>query len=115
MTDSAPILIGFSVSAVAGALKIIGNVVGDLPKWMDCYCLPGAVILGLSYVCIHLWRDGKDQRDARIKDRDDAVAREEARLMERKNRDEAMLRATFEQTAELKALRQAIEDSAKTE
>ncbi len=79
MTNTSSIIAGISVSVAGFVAKTLGQTAEVLPEWMDRYGLPGAVIAGMSYACLHLWRDGRTQREDRIKDRDTFIAKMEVR------------------------------------
>jgi hypothetical protein len=96
---------GFSVVSWVGGQIAQANV--DLPDWVKSADTP-LVILGLGYGVVHLWRELRAERNARISDRDSYIGMMRTDADKAAQSRENLLRATETQTGEFRALRREI-------
>ncbi len=99
--------IGFSTATAAWGASHLAQAVDQLPPWVKTLDTP-LVVIGLGYGIVHLWRELKRERDARIKDNENFINRLDQRDARTEESRNALLKATLDQTAEFKALRREI-------
>lgn len=85
----------------------LAQAVDAIPPWIKAADTP-LVVLGLGYGIIHLWRELRSERQARINDRDSFIATLRDDSGKAAASRETLVRAAEQQTAEFKALRREI-------
>lgn len=92
----------FALASWGGGL--LAQAADQLPSWVKAADTP-LIVLGLGYAVVHLARELKGERAARIADRDAYIVRMREDAEKGEASREALLRATLDQTNEFKALR----------
>lgn len=99
--------IGGTFAVASWSAGQLAQAAESVPPWVKSADTP-LVIIGLGYGVIHLWRELKKAHEARIADRDAFLKKLEEDSARSQESRERLIRATVEQTAEFKQLRQTI-------